>query len=144
MKRHPKLQKLSEEHQNALVAAMALKGERTLPQELGWPSEPDKKRDRFLRFAEDHLFPHFKEEESEIFPLAEVYSTEGWHLCERLSMEHQIIKQQIRLLRLAKGADLAKLLVELGNNLEEHVHREERELFELLQKVIPEYEMREN
>lgn len=143
MKRHPKLKKLSEEHQNALVAAMALKGERRLPLELGWPSEPDKKRDKFLQFAEKHLFPHFKEEEAKIFPLAEAYSSEGRHLCERLRVEHEIMKEQIRLVRLAKGTDLAKFLVELGYNLEEHVHREERDLFELLQKVLPEFAMDE-
>jgi iron-sulfur cluster repair protein YtfE (RIC family) len=143
MKRHPKLKKLSEEHQNALVAAMALKGERTLPLELGWPSEPDKKRDRFLRFAENHLFAHFKEEEAKIFPLAEAYSTEGRHLCEMLRMEHQIMKEQIELLRSAKDDGLARLLVQLGYNLEEHIHREERDLFELLQKDLPELAMRE-
>lgn len=143
MKRHPKLRKLSEEHQNALVAAMALKGERRLPQELGWPSDPVKKRDRILQFAETHLFPHFREEEAKVFPLAEAYSSAGRHLCQVLRLEHEIMKEQIRLLRPAKSADLAKLLVELGYNLEEHIHKEERELFELLQKVRPEFAIRE-
>ncbi|MBI2821229.1 MAG: hemerythrin domain-containing protein [Acidobacteria bacterium] len=143
MKRHEKLRRLSREHQKALVVAMALKYGPHPPYQLGWPSDPEKKKPRFLQFADTELLAHLQEEEEQIFPLASAYSPVGRHLCVTLGMEHELMRQLISEIRVAQGPELSELLVDFGLLLEQHIREEERQLFELMPEIVPPFEMAE-
>ncbi|HEY2931957.1 MAG TPA: hemerythrin domain-containing protein [Acidobacteriota bacterium] len=133
MKRSEKLRKLSEDHHHGLVVAMVLKGERKLPEALGWNGPLRTIRARLLSFWDTDLQKHFRQEEEEVFPAADLISPAAHALCESLRSEHQVIRQQIGNIRAANEKDLAPLLAGLGNILEQHIRKEERELFELIE-----------
>lgn len=143
MERHEKLQRLSRDHQKALLVAMALKYGPNPPYQLDWPSEPERKKAKFLDFVEKEMLRHMREEEERIFPLAASYSSVGRRLCVTLEMEHELMRKLISEIRVAQGSELSELLVDFGLLLEQHVREEEKQLFELMPEIIPPFEMAE-
>ncbi len=121
MKRHPALVPLSHDHHHALVHARRL-------QEEGTPAARD-----FLRFFASETTRHFREEEELVFPL--LYADEPESLRVVL-LQHQQLRALAK--RLRSGEDVA---AELGALLEAHIRIEERDLFELIQRVVPEDEL---
>ena len=109
MRRHPALVHLSHDHHETLVWARRLRGG-----EVGDVEEHRRRLDR-----------HFREEEETIFPLLVEFCAEPPEVLTRALLDHQRIRAA------AAGP-------ELGELLEAHVRLEERELFELLQEVVPE------
>ena len=143
MRRHEKLRRLSRDHQEALVVAMALKAGPNPPYQLAWPSEPEKKREKFLSFVNSHMLRHMREEETAIFPLVTAYSPVGRSLCVTLGMEHELMRKLVAEIKLAKEPELSELLVDFGSLLEQHIREEERQLFELMPEIVPQFEMAE-
>jgi quercetin dioxygenase-like cupin family protein len=109
VKRHPALVHLSHDHHHTLVWARRLRRGET---------------DGFDEFRRGHVARHFREEEETVFPLLAEFCPEPPEVLTRALLEHQRIR--------AAPASPA-----LGELLEEHVRLEERELFELLQEVVP-------
>jgi mannose-6-phosphate isomerase-like protein (cupin superfamily) len=109
VKRHPALVHLSHDHHHTLVWARRLQQGET---------------DGFAEFRAAHVERHFREEEERVFPLLAEFCAEPPELLARALVDHARIRA-------------AEPGPELGALLEAHVRLEERELFELLQEVVP-------
>jgi hemerythrin-like domain-containing protein len=118
VKRHAALVPLSHDHHRALVQARRLR-------ERGTAAAAE-----FLRFFASETTRHFREEEELVFPL--LYDDEPESLREILIQHHRL---RALVQRLRRGEDVAAAVAEL---LERHIRLEERELFELIQRVVPE------
>jgi iron-sulfur cluster repair protein YtfE (RIC family) len=132
VKRHPALEQLSRDHHQALVVARQLKraDESTLIEA----------RDRFLVYWDQDGHQHFREEEEILLPAcAEFIEVERPPIPDVLT-DHVRIRH---LADLARGEQppLA-VLQELGRRLEQHVRREERELFPQIERSMPDAELR--
>jgi hemerythrin superfamily protein len=143
MKRNEKLQDLSRQHKKGLVVAMALRCGSNPPYQLQWPSDPGMKRAKFLDFVDNELLHHFQAEEEKIFPLAEAYSPVGRRLCVTLEMDHELMRRLIGEIRVAEGSELSDLLIDFGAVLGQHIHEEERQLFQLMPEIVPQFEIAE-
>jgi quercetin dioxygenase-like cupin family protein len=108
VKRHPALVHLSHDHHHTLAWARRLKEGET----EGF--------DEFRR----GLARHFREEEERVFPLLAEFCAEPPEVLARALVDHAVIRAT------PPGP-------ELGALLEAHVRLEERELFELMQEVVP-------
>lgn len=109
MKRHPALVRLSHDHHHTLAWARKLRrGESA----------------GFDEFRREHVARHFREEEELVFPLLTEFCAEPPEALAHALLDHQRIRA-------------APASPELGELLEAHVRLEERELFELLQEVVP-------
>jgi iron-sulfur cluster repair protein YtfE (RIC family) len=123
---------LSRDHHHALALAV-----RCRKQALGQikPTGPDGLRERaaeVLRFYAHNLVAHFRAEEKILFPLLQSLVPESRQLVDELSRDHEQIRAAVRQLETAPG--LSKIIFDLGDLLEKHVRREERELFPLFEK----------
>jgi quercetin dioxygenase-like cupin family protein/hemerythrin-like domain-containing protein len=118
VKRHPSLVPLSHDHHHALAQVKRLRRE-------GAAAVPE-----FLRFFASETTRHFREEEELVFPL--LYGDEPVQLREVL-LQHQRLRSLA--LRLRDGEDVVR---ELADLLEAHIRLEERDVFELVQRLVPE------
>jgi quercetin dioxygenase-like cupin family protein/hemerythrin-like domain-containing protein len=118
VRRHPALVPLSHDHHHALVQARRLRREGAAAAR------------EFLRFFASETTRHFREEEELVFPL--LYEDEPEQLREVL-LQHQRLRALAR--RLRDGEDVAR---ELADLLEAHIRLEERDVFELVQRLVPE------
>ncbi len=109
VKRHPALVHLSHDHHHTLVWAQRLKRGET---------------EGFAEFFAGHVSRHFREEEERVFPLLAEFCEEPPAVLAEALLDHQRIRA-------------AEPGPELGRLLEAHVRLEERELFALLQEVVP-------
>jgi quercetin dioxygenase-like cupin family protein len=116
MRRHPALVPLSHDHHHALVQARRLR-------EQGMTAAP-----AFLRFFAAETLRHFRDEEELVFPLLEDEPDE----LRQVLLEHQRIRALAR--RLRGGEDVTR---ELGELLDGHVRLEEQQLFDLIQRLVP-------
>lgn len=121
VKRHPALVPLSHDHHHALVQARRLR-------ERGTEAAPE-----FLRFFAAETTRHFRDEEELVFPL--LYDGEPEALREILLQHHRLRRLAHRL---RSGEDVA---LELAALLEAHIRLEERELFEQIQRLVPDEEL---
>lgn len=137
MKRHKAFQTLSHDHHHGLVLAQIVKS--GSPEYKGLPKTSAGKRDYTLRSFEENLVPHFKKEEEILFPLARNKRKEISELVDELIVDHQKIYLLIE--RVKNSNSVEEDLNELGKLLESHIRKEERELFQELQKVLSEDEL---
>ena len=116
MKRHPALIPLSHDHHDALVVAQALiLGQSPAPRS-DWPTDRRTQVNRVITF-----FTH----------------TLRWHFeVAQLLDEHDAIRSQVRELERDPTTALTVRLPALGRLLEAHVRREERVLFETMQREM--------
>lgn len=84
-------------------------------------------------FFSNNLERHFQAEEEILFPIIRSSSPESRALIEALLEEHRQIC--IGVGRLAEKTIRSKVFFDLGDLLERHIRREERELFPLFEKV---------
>ncbi|HEX9264187.1 MAG TPA: hemerythrin domain-containing protein [Candidatus Binatia bacterium] len=132
--RHPSLIPLSQDHHHGLALAL-----RCRKQALGQikPMGAAGLRERakeFLDFYTSNLEAHFRAEEEVLFPALHSAIPATGSVIEELIREHVEIRQIMP--RLAAGSGLAKLIFDLGDLLERHIRREERELFPLFEQHI--------
>jgi iron-sulfur cluster repair protein YtfE (RIC family) len=130
--RHPSLIPLSHDHHHALALAL-----RCRKQALGQtrPTGFDGLRERaaeLLGFYDRNLVSHFRAEEEILFPLLQSLVPESRQLVDELSRDHEQIRSAVH--RLKNSSGLSKVIFDLGDLLERHVRREERELFPLFEK----------
>jgi iron-sulfur cluster repair protein YtfE (RIC family) len=132
--RHPSLIPLSQDHHHALALAL-----RCRKQALGQikPMGAEGLRERageFLVFYGAHLTPHFQAEEEILFPLLRSAVPVSEAMIDELVQDHERIRQAVP--QLESGTGLGKLIFDLGDLLERHIRKEERELFPLFEHHV--------
>src|SRR5688572_1968795 len=132
--RHPSLIPLSQDHHHGLALAL-----RCRKQALGQikPMGAEGLRERvkeFLAFYATNLVAHFRAEEEILFPLLLSAVPESNGVINELVRDHEQIREATT--RLENGTGLAKLIFDLGDLLERHIRKEERELFPLFEQHV--------
>jgi iron-sulfur cluster repair protein YtfE (RIC family) len=132
--RHPSLVALSHDHHHGLALAL-----RCRKQALGQlkPMGVTGLRERaqeFVDFYRADLMKHFRAEETVLFPLMRETAAANAMLLDELIKQHQEITNAIA--PLEAGLGLSKLLFDIGDLLERHIRKEERELFPLFESQI--------
>ena len=132
--RHPSLIPLSQDHHHGLALAL-----RCRKQALGQlkPMGAAGLRERaqeFLTFYRNNLVAHFRAEEEVLFPLLRTSLPDNDAMLDELIGQHEQLRQAMP--QLESDSGLAKLIFDLGDLLERHIRREERELFPLFEAHI--------
>lgn len=128
MKRHPSLAHLSRDHHPALILAQLLK--RNAPAYKGMPTDTAGKVAYAKKFYLSELITHFDQEEKMMDMLAGI-DPQLDVLIKEIRAEHVQIRQLFS--GLEKG-DTIEAMDRLGNTLDQHIRKEERELFPLIEK----------
>jgi hemerythrin-like domain-containing protein len=128
MLRDPSLIPLSRQHQHALALCVRLDraiqaGEIDLE---AWQAEIQQQ-------FESEISIHFAAEEKELFPAAARFS-EMQSLVNELLAEHDLLRDYFA--RAAARSLDRKMLADFGERLVQHIRKEERQLFEELQKLM--------
>jgi hemerythrin-like domain-containing protein len=126
MKRHAALQPLSRDHHVALVAAQRLR--------RATDDDAVAARDAFLEFWREHGALHFRVEEEVLLPAFATYADPEDCRIVQLLLDHVRIRAMAQALAHEHGVDG---LHALGAALERHVRLEEREVFPLIEAVLP-------
>lgn len=129
MKRHNNLIPLSHDHHHGLILANLIK--LNAPVFKGLPNELSGKIEYTKNFFSLELVRHFKEEEEILYPLVKGKSKEIDILFREIFVEHLQIKKLID--QLDSSTEPHLILDKLGRLLENHIRKEERELFEMIQ-----------
>ena len=132
--RHPSLTPLSHDHHHGLALALRCR-KQSLGQLKPMGAEGLRLRAVELReFFDKQLIPHFRAEEEVLFPLMRAAVPDSAPLIDELLGQHEQLRQVVP--HLEAGSGLAKLIFDLGDLLERHVRKEERELFPLFEAHI--------
>lgn len=129
MKRHETLAPLSREHHGALILAQLIK--RNAPVYKNLPTTIGDKVEYTLQFFNNELKNHFKKEELLLHKVKEIHPSITT-LADEIFAEHILLKNLFHSLK--DTYDAEAVLNELGNELDAHIHKEERVLFPLIQK----------
>lgn len=132
--RNPNLIPLSHDHHHGLALAL-----RCRKQGLGQikPMGAEGLRLRaqeFLEFYRANLVAHFKAEEELLFPVMRQQVAGCAAMLDELIKDHEQLRRAMT--QLEAGTGLAKLIFDLGDLLERHIRREERELFPLFEAQV--------
>ena len=132
--RHPSLLPLSHDHHHGLALAL-----RCRKQALGQikPMGAEGLRERakeFVEFYRANLVAHFKAEEEVLFPLMREQVAGCGDMLDQLVRDHEQLGRAMA--QLEAGTGLAKLIFDLGDLLERHIRKEERELFPLFEAHV--------
>ena len=136
MKRHPSLVPLSRDHHDTLVVAQGLiRGRSTAPRS-DWPTDRRAQVTRVIAFFAQTLKPHFETEEAVLFPTAARWLPDDADLIRALRDEHDRVRSVIRNLERDPTTHLDTRLPALGRLLDAHIRKEERVLFQALQREM--------
>lgn len=138
MKRHESLAPLSREHHPSLLLAQLLK--ENAPAYKGMPADPPSKAAYANKQFVSSIQPHFRKEEQ---MLEKVKNLDAGIelLAAEIVQEHRELEAAF--LAIAASADLVNDLDKLGKSLEQHIRKEERVLFPLIEKYCPEEKLLE-
>lgn len=128
MKRHPSLAHLSRDHHPALILAQLLK--RNTPAYKGMPTDTAGKIAYAKKFYLAELITHFEQEEKMMDMLGGL-NPQLDVLIKEIRAEHVQIRQLFSGL---ENGDTIIAMDTLGNALDQHIRKEERELFPLIEK----------
>lgn len=132
MKRHPSLIALSHDHHNGLMLAQLIK--KGAPEYKGLPTDIIGK----VKYAKEawskELKLHFKNEEEILFPFVKGKDNELDVLIEEILEEHKQIKGLVKSLDTSKNKK--EVLNDLGFLLEQHIRKEERQVFQKIQQFF--------
>jgi hemerythrin-like domain-containing protein len=132
MKRSKALAALSRDHHQALVVAQKLR--------LASAATACEARDAFLGYWTGHGREHFRLEEELLFPAYAGYGDPHDPLVLRALGQHVMIRHRAAALAHV-GIALPASLEQLGAELAAHVRLEEREVFPLIERVMPTHEL---
>ena len=138
MKRHHALVKLSRDHYHGLLLAQQIKTG-AAPYK-GYPTDLEGKITFLFSEYEQKLKPHFALEENVLFPMAAKKSEELSTLVNELIKEHRQLFSMIE--NVPRSKDQPQALNEIGVLLEQHIRKEERKLFEMVQQTFSEEEIK--
>jgi hemerythrin-like domain-containing protein len=126
MLRHPSLIPLSRQHHNGL--ALGVLGRRVLAEDRS-PDGVAAVARQVLDYFDLELVNHFEIEEQVVFPACGPAPVVG-----ELVADHRALEAMIAELRVTPAEDL---LEKFFTRLTDHIRREERELFEEIQRTLP-------
>ena len=129
MKRHEALIPLSREHHGALLLAQVLKSD--VPDYKGMPTLPGEKAAYALETFKNTLQPHFKKEELLMQKVMD-RNEDLNNLVAEILNEHTELTEAF--LTLQQSENLEKSLHLLGEKLTDHIRKEERVLFPLIEE----------
>lgn len=132
--RHRSLILLSHDHHHGLALAL-----RCRKQALGQlkPTGAEGLRVRageFRDFFTQNLTNHFRAEEEALFPPLRALMPDSEPIINQLLREHQELRSAMPNLEAETG--LGKVIFDLGDLLERHIRKEERELFPLFEQHL--------
>jgi len=134
--RHPSLIPLSHDHHHGLALALRCR-KQALGQLKPMGLKGLKERAQELRdFFANNLVRHFRAEEEALFPKLRQLVPESAALLDQLARDHRQLRDAIS--QLDGEVALGKLVFDLGDLLERHIRKEERELFPLFEQHIGE------
>jgi iron-sulfur cluster repair protein YtfE (RIC family) len=137
--RHPSLVPLSHDHHHGLALALRCR-KQALGQLKPMGAEGLRERAReFREFFTQNLVNHFRAEEEALFPELSARVPESGEMIELLRREHEEIRSAIP--ELEKETGLGKLIFDLGDLLEQHIRKEERELFPLFEEHLDRFDV---
>lgn len=139
MKRHPALSPLSREHHTSLLLAQLLK--KDAPAYKGMPTEPPAKAVYAVTMFKQSLQNHFAQEEAMLDKVKNL-DPEIHRLANEIISEHALLTSAFLLLDKTND-NLINTLDDLGRALEQHIRKEERVLFPLIQAHCSEKELKE-
>ena len=137
MKRHPALHSLSHDHHQGLILAQQLK--KHAPQYKGMSSTPDGKKEYTISFYNTELKEHFENEEKILFPAVLGKDKNIDRMILEIINEHR--KMELYILDLQNPGEIEDTLDKLGMLLEQHIRKEERELFPAIENILTESEL---
>jgi hemerythrin-like domain-containing protein len=141
VKRHPSLRGFSDDHHQGLVNARRLRRAASGEHDNLTVTARD-----FLDFWQSDTSLHFRKEEEVLLPVLARY---GGGLGEQSIFQMLIQHARIRGLAMQLSDELEQdkirgdTLQDLGEQLEAHIRLEEREVFPLIEKTLPEHALQE-
>ncbi|MCK7553883.1 hemerythrin domain-containing protein [Chitinophaga sedimenti] len=132
MHRHPKLVPLSHEHQRLLFVCRYLKKD-AAPYE-GFPLEPEAKLAYIVKIFKEVMVPHLQKEDY-LFEACTGHDPEIDKAIRELQTQHRQISTIYG--GLLESKDLVGDMDIIAGELEEHIRREEREVYQWLQDRLP-------
>jgi iron-sulfur cluster repair protein YtfE (RIC family) len=132
--RHPSLVPLSHDHHHGLALALRCR-KQALGQikPIGAAGLAERAKE-FSDFYRQNLVAHFRAEEDTLFPWMQANIAESAPIIDELMRQHEDIRQFAT--RIDAGQGLAKLIFDIGDLLERHIRKEERELFPLFEAQV--------
>ena len=137
MKRHKSLIFISHDHYHGLQLGQLIK--KNAPQLKNLPNDIEGKKNYTINFYENDLLHHFYLEENIILPAVKGRNKEIDKLFNELINEHREIEKTVESLK--ENTNIEDKLDKLGTLLQEHIRKEERILFEKIQKELSEEEL---
>jgi len=138
IKRHETLKPLSRHHMIGLHLALKLKRAGTKESRLTL--------EEIVEDAYEFWVPegneHFREEEEILLPAYSAFGDINDHEIVTMLVEHVIIRAGMNNLLRENERDIEKMH-ELGKLLEQHIRREERIIFPMIEKALPEEKLKE-
>jgi len=132
--RHASLVLLSHDHHHGLALALRCR-KQSLGQIKPIGAEGLQMRaQEILEFYRDNLAAHFKAEEEVLFPLMRDQVAGCGDMLDQLVCDHEQLRRAMP--QLEAGTGLAKLIFDLGDLLERHIRKEERDLFPLFEAQV--------
>ena len=132
--RHPSLIALSHDHHHGLALALRCRkqalGQVKPTGVAGLRERAEELREFFAR----RLEAHFRAEEEVLFPQIRSRIPESRAILDQLCREHEEIRKAMP--RLLGESGLSKIIFDLGDLLERHIRKEERELFPLFERHL--------
>ncbi len=140
MKRDERLVRLSREHHHGLVMALRIRRE--------LPSATDEQAaalySDLLRFWSAGLLNHFQAENGCLLARVARHDDDGLQQAGRLQREHREMEELVHAMRAASGmADRRTALARFGEQLQDHIRWEERELFQWMESTLTNAELDE-
>ncbi len=129
MQRHEAIAPLSRDHHGSLILARLLR--KNAPVYKGLPDNAKDKIEYAQQQFETHIKKHFQQEEMMLDKLTGMHKTIN-KLAEEIRQEHRQLINQFNTLHSALIVEDA--MDALGSALEDHIRKEERILFPLLQE----------
>jgi hemerythrin-like domain-containing protein len=138
MKRHPALAPLSDDHHHELVQARRLRRAAE-----GSPAERVAAGATYTKAFFTDTVEHFRREEETVFPVYATRAGADDPLLTRVLREHMELHGLARALRAEVASEHVsqETLGTLGTLLHDHVRFEERDLFDAIQRAVPEAEL---
>jgi hemerythrin-like domain-containing protein len=140
MKRHPALIPLSHDHHNGLVQAVRLRRAAADGDSCARLSAASE----FVEFFRDEERVHLRDEEEELFPLLLRHVSAQPAPLREARVQHVQLEGIVRKLDIAVAAGVVdrETLAAAGELLDAHIRLEERQLFALIEELVPDDELR--
>jgi iron-sulfur cluster repair protein YtfE (RIC family) len=136
IKRHEALFPLSHHHHHALFMALKFKKAGTEKSK----NSPEELKEELKQFWDINGNQHFRDEEEILLPIYAKYgSLEKQEITEML-LEHVQIRSYVHQI-LHTDENLVTLMNQLGQLLDDHIRKEERIIFPMIEKALPEEEL---